>query len=430
MAGFGSGFATAGTTPKPDPVADTAVADTALAETALAHTALDHTALAHTALDHTALAHTAWVRVDFDQRAVTRTLVHGYADRATGREISADDPVRVASISKLVVGIAVLRLVESGALALDQDVSEYLGWSLRHPAFPDIPITLELLLSHRAGLSDAAGYVGHTQTVLRQQLAQRDAWHAQHAPGTWFDYANIGFPVVAAVIERVTGERFDQAMARLVLTPLGPNACFNWASCPTAAIARAAVLYDASGAVTLDQLNGQRPSCPVLAAPDGSCALDGWQPGVNGALFSPQGGLRISANDLVRIGQLLLNHGELAGVRLLRAESVQTLFQPRWTFDGNNGTTAESGMDHGNLFCRYGLASQTLATPLAACGDDLFGDGRARVGHAGDAYGLVSGLWLDREAGTGTTFFAIGGDNEVAGIRSAFYRVEESVVEQ
>ena len=323
-----------------------------------------------------------------------------------------------------------LRLVESGDLALDRDVSSYLGWTLRHPWFPETPITLELLLTHRAGLSDTGGYVGHTRTVLRQQLSQQEAWQQKQAPGTGFEYANLGFPAIAAVIERVTGERFDRAMARLVLTPLGLDACFNWASCPDAAIARAAVLYDFTGAVTLDQLNGQRPSCPVLAAPDGSCALDNWRPGINGALFSPQGGLRASANDLARIGRLLLNGGELDGVRLLRAESVQTLFQPRWTFNGHNGRTTESGATQGNLFCRYGLATQTLATAQAACADNLFGDGRARVGHAGDAYGLVSGLWLDRDAGTGTTFFVIGGDTRLPGAHSAFYRVEESVVRQ
>ena len=54
----------------------------------------------------------------------------------------------------------------------------------------------------------------------------------------------------------------------------------------------------------------------------------------------------------------------------------------------------------------YGLAVQRLATARPGCRDDPFGDGRPRVGHAGEAYGLRSGLWVDRAGGTGVAFFA------------------------
>ena len=77
----------------------------------------------------------ARVRVAFDRQAITATAAAGLADVATGRQVGADDPVRVASISKLVVAIGVLRLVEAGALDLDTDVSTALGWELRNPAF-------------------------------------------------------------------------------------------------------------------------------------------------------------------------------------------------------------------------------------------------------------------------------------------------------
>ncbi|RYY92389.1 MAG: class C beta-lactamase-related serine hydrolase, partial [Alphaproteobacteria bacterium] len=96
----------------------------------------------------------AQVRVAFDRTGITDTKTSGHADIAAGRLITADDPVRVASISKLVVAIGVLRLVEQGKLSLDDDVSQKLGWPLRHPAYPDRPITLRLLLSHRTGLTD------------------------------------------------------------------------------------------------------------------------------------------------------------------------------------------------------------------------------------------------------------------------------------
>jgi CubicO group peptidase (beta-lactamase class C family) len=71
------------------------------------------------------------------------------------RNVTADDPVRIASISKLVTALGVMRLVDQGRLDLGRDVSDYLGYPVRHPAFPDRKITLRLLLSHQSGLIDA-----------------------------------------------------------------------------------------------------------------------------------------------------------------------------------------------------------------------------------------------------------------------------------
>ena len=59
------------------------------------------------------------------------------------------------------------------------------------------------------------------------------------------------------------------------------------------------------------------------------------------------------------------------------------------------------------------------------CRDNLFGDGRRRIGHSGNAYGLLSGLWLDRSAGTGVAYFATGVPNDSTGAHSAFSRIEE-----
>ena len=57
-------------------------------------------------------------------------------------------------MTKLTVALGVMRLVEAGRLDLDRDVSDYLGWTLRNPAFPDRPITLRLLLSHTSSVRD------------------------------------------------------------------------------------------------------------------------------------------------------------------------------------------------------------------------------------------------------------------------------------
>mgnify|MGYP000340672309 FL=1 len=374
----------------------------------------------------------AMVRVTFDRRGVTGSRASGPADKATGRVLTDSDPVRIASISKLVVAIGVMRLVEAGALDLKADVSTALGWELRNPAFPDTAITLRMLLSHTSSLTDEAGYWQvPLDGQLRELLADPRAWDRAHAPGTFFRYTNLNFPLVASLMERASGERFDRLMQRLVLQPLALDACFGWATCSQAAIDRAVVLYEAPGGAPVnDDLHGRPPACPVQRARDGGCDLAAWTPGANGGLFSPQGGLRISANGLARIGRLLLGDGELDGVRLLQPGSVDALFAPQWTLANGNGVTAEeddSGQSRAGFFCRYGLAAQTLASPRAGCRDDPFGDGIARVGHAGSAYGLLSGLWLDRQAGTGVVYFATGVANAAPGDGSAFTAIEEAL---
>src|SRR3546814_211661 len=158
--------------------------------------------------------------------------------------------------------------------SLDADAGELLGFPLRNPAFPDTPITLRLLMSHRSSLTDAAGY---WQTPLggkvRGLLDDPRAWDSEHAPGTYFRYTNLNFPLVAQAMERATSERFDRLMDRLVLRPLGIEGCFNWASCSDATVARAVVLYRDTGEPANDDLHGARPDCPVVATEDSGCDL-------------------------------------------------------------------------------------------------------------------------------------------------------------
>ncbi|RYD53897.1 MAG: class A beta-lactamase-related serine hydrolase [Sphingomonadales bacterium] len=360
----------------------------------------------------------AQVRVAFDAKGETSIKVAGLADIAAKRAIGIDDPVRVASISKMVVAIGVLRLVEQGKLSLDADVSRYLGWKLRNPAFPDKPITLRLLLSHQSSLTDTIDYVLPLDADMRAILEKPEAWDAKHAPGTWFHYTNFNTPVVAAVMEKVTGERFDKLMARLVLDPLRIDGCFQFVTCSEDATRRAVTIYRA-GQPTKDDHQGALPACPVTPATDGSCDLSSWRAGRNGATFAPQGGLRISARGLARIGRMLLNRGMLDGARILSPRSVAILETPLWTYNGSNAD------NDGGFHCTYGLATEILATPVSGCRDDPFGDGKRRFGHAGEAYGLKSGLWIDRASGTGVAYFSTDVP-ATPGKRSAFSLTEEA----
>ena len=354
----------------------------------------------------------AEVRVGFDASGVTGVTARGLADRTTKRRVTADSPVRLASISKLVTALVVMRLVEAGHINLDRDVSDWLGYRLRNPAFPDTPITLRLLLSHRSSLTDGADYVIPLGKSLRDVLADPRAWDAHHAPGSWFAYTNLNFPVIAGVLERATGERFDRLMTRTVFQPLGLDACFNWSGCSAAKIARHVVLYRANGEVALDDLHGRAPPCPVNVT--SGCDLQSYVLGDNGAIFSPQGGVRASMRDLARIGRVFLKNGD----GFLTPTSMATLTTPVWTYDGSNGDTS-----HG-FYCRYGLATQTLPTATNGCADDLLADGATWVGHAGEAYAVRSGLWVDRAHGRGVAFFATAVPDGSKG-KSAFSREEE-----
>ena len=358
--------------------------------------------------------------VAFDRNREVGAFAEGVADPQSGRAITPDDPARVASVSKLVVAIGVMKLVEAGKLDLDSDVSRWLGWSLRNPAFPDRAITLRELLSHTSSVRDHDDqYAIALGGSVQAEMANAKSWDLQHGPGdNYFTYSNMNFPIVGSIVERVTGERFDIWMRRNVLDPMKIDACYNWPTCSDAAVARAVELDAPDGKPVKDDLHGRRPPCPVQLKEGQPCDLSLWKLGENGSLSAPQGGLRISVRGLERVGRMLLNGGTLDGARILSPQSVETLFAPVWRFDGKNGTTEDG------FYCTYGIATQTIPTRVNGCKDDPVGDGVLRMGHAGDAYGLRSGLWLDRARGTGVAFFVTGlGDSPPRG-RSAF-RLEE-----
>ena len=365
------------------------------------------------------------------------------SDASQDKPTHRDTLYRIASISKLVTTLGVMRLVEDGRLALDTDVAEYLGWPLRNPHFPGAPITLRMLLTHTSSLRDDGGYHWPASTSLRAVLVPGGArhgegtmWSAHARPGAWFSYANLPWGIVGTVMEKATGERFDRLMRRLVLDPLGMRGGFEPAEFSAAQLDNLATLYrkrsgpegkeiwDARGpwVAQVDDYSSARPM---------HRAASGYTVGSNGTLFGPQGNLRASAADLGRVMRMLMAGGVIDDKRFLRQETVGLMLSRQWRHDGSNGNSTY-GAGKGR-FNAWGLGVQHfLDVSQDGAGDRLVeGGGFAAVGHHGDAWGLQGAFVFDPAARNGLIYLAGGTGFDPAldpGVYSGFHRYEERIL--
>ena len=310
-----------------------------------------------------------------------------------------DTLYRIASISKMVTTLGLMRLLENGKVALDADVSAYLGFTLRNPHFPDRAITLRHLLTHRSSLRDEAGYSFPAGTALRDFLVPGGAlhgagamWSSQAGPGDYFTYCNLGWGLIGTLMERVTGERFDRLMRRLLLQPLGLEGGYNPAELPPAALAKLAALYR-KRSVDTEVWNANGPWIAQaddygVRAPAAPPGLENYVIGDNATPFSPTGGLRIAARGLGTIMLMLMNGGVHEGQRILKAETLERMFARQWTADGEGG----NGDTLNGFFNAWGLGNAHFPDQP---GMRLVEGGFDAVGHLGDAYGLRSVFAFD-----------------------------------
>src|SRR5690606_20893972 len=144
----------------------------------------------------------------------------GWKDLEAKVPLEADDLFRIASISKSFAATSVMQLVEQGRLSLDADAGDLIGFPVRNPAFPDRPITLRMLLNHTSSITDGPSY-GSLDVIHPEKGAAWQERYADRAPGEGYEYSNLAYNMVGAIIERVSGERFDLHVRRHVLEPLG-----------------------------------------------------------------------------------------------------------------------------------------------------------------------------------------------------------------
>ena len=341
---------------------------------------------------------------------------------APDRPATPDTLYRIASISKLVTTLGLMRLLEDGKLELEADVSGYLGFSLRNPHFPAQPITLRHLLLHTSSLRDDGGYFWPATTALKDV---RPTWSHHAGPdGGYYSYCNLGFGLIGTVMERVTGERFDRLMARLLLQPLGLQAGYNPSELPPAAQDRLATIYR-KRAVDSEEWRPDGPwiaqvDAPGIQPPPG---LAGYIPGTNATPFSPTGGLRISARGLGIVMRMLMAGGVHEGQRLLRQESVERMFARHWAYDGVGG----NGNPLGSILSPRGFGNAHYPDRPGM----WLTPGFDAVGHLGDAYGLRSIFAMNRASGNGIVVLAGGSARDPGaspGRDSSLARYEERVL--
>lgn len=149
-----------------------------------------------------------------------------FGNAARGRALQPDTVFRLASVSKLVTAACVLKLVKLGNLSLDTDVNECLPYRLRHPAAPEMPISLRMLMSHTAGLRDGEAYhEGLRQESPADQILAGDSY-LDSLPGESWSYSNLGAGLVACVMEAALARSFESIMQQYLFEPLGMEASF------------------------------------------------------------------------------------------------------------------------------------------------------------------------------------------------------------
>jgi CubicO group peptidase (beta-lactamase class C family) len=281
----------------------------------------------------------------------------GFKDIETNTPLDDSCLFRIASISKSFTATSLMQLVEARKLSLDDDVSDLLGFTVRHPQFPATTITLRMLLSHRSGLNDSQGYF--TLDVINP--AKNANWakcYSDYEPGTGYRYCNLNFNLAGTILERVSGERFDQYVKHHILDPLGLYGGY----CVDSLDAwRFATIYEYRAD------SGRFIPSPAAYAPR-SAEIAAYTMGYSAPLFSPTGGMKISATDLAHYMMMHMNLGRYHGKRIIKKKSAR-LMQSR--------ISEKEG---------YGLAIVTW--------DSLI-KGKVMKGHTGAAYGLYSTMFFE-----------------------------------
>ena len=258
------------------------------------------------------------------------TCCIGYADVAAKRKITMDDVYMQCSQTKGFCGVTIAKLVEEGKISLDDPVSKYLPefatlWinggesnGVRKLIKAKNVLTVRMCLNHTGGFPfeicakqgniKGGGWSGGAP--LRQTAAIAAASPILFEPGTKVQYSNTGIDIGAAVVEVVTGMKWEDYLKKEVLDPLGMESTWFW---PTDKQLKTQMeMYD----------------CVKDAPAKWRLQNDMEQRPYNGAhVFASAGaGLWTTANDQLKFYKMLMNLGVGDnGVRILKEETVKSI---------------------------------------------------------------------------------------------------------
>lgn len=348
----------------------------------------------------------------------------GFADSARKVKIDPQTAYRIASVSKTITATALLKLYEKGLFKLDEDVNKYLGFSLRNPKFPKTPITFRMLLTHTSTVNDGTGYgdfLGEAYKTdppanISELFTPKGKFFTEDMfldkePNTYFSYSNPAFGIMGTLVERISKERFDIFCRKNILEPLQMKASFNIEDLD---VNHLAVLYrktDSTGwTPQFENHEGKKPEARKL---------DKYVVGSNGAIFSPQGGLRCSAPDLIKFMLMHANNGTYNNTQILQDSTANLMHQTHYNYDGKNGNMVDMP------FQTWGLGFHLLSnTPKI----DVVFETTKLIGHSGDAYGLFSGMYFDKNTKNGFVFMTNGiGKGVQKGRKTNFTLFEEEI---
>lgn len=291
---------------------------------------------------------------------------YGVQQKTTHVPVSENTYFRCASVTKLVTGIGLLQLMEQGALDPDEDISAYLGYTVRNPRYPNDLVTLRQLMSHTAGLNENASYSSRNRTLQEMiDVTQKARANFKDVrPGAVYEYSNFGAGITGSIIEAVTGQDVSSYMRAAVFVPLGIDAAYTVTQLQSPEDISAS--YRKDGTLNVSPSYLLRQPYDAVANPDAHYRM------TVGSLF-------IRPRDLARLGIALCGDGTVDGVRVLSEASVALTRQEQ--SPETTGITAKSP------YSFFVIRQDTLL------------EGRRVYGHQGTSEGIVCNLYVEPESG-------------------------------
>lgn len=296
----------------------------------------------------------------FEKGRLTECRCVGFASLENGKTpVTADTVFRTASIAKMVTALLVMRLQTEGRLHVQEDVSDCLGFAVRHPAHPAVPITLGMLLSHTSSMADPSAYFARMGEAPAQELLRAADAFSAAAPGEHFQYSNFAAGLLACALEQRFGICFETLVQQELFRPL--NVCAS---------------FDITAVKGRDLADSYRvlPFRHAFDAQARAAAAQPLQEPDPARHYVPAAGnLLISARDLARLTLAAWNGAE----GFLNEESLHQLQTPL------------QGWPMQEIRMRHGMGLLMIDDPKISP--------RRIWGHQGFAYGAVNGTFFDAE---------------------------------